>query len=187
MEDADKLSSSLFHFPTIGWKDILLYILPTIAVSLAVVNHLVGLFPKSWSHGVNAGAIQILLLALGLTFTILFLILYPLSAALSFLDKRRFFMFPEYRALRFFDRLKKRFEAFLGRAIEETIYEKENQLFHSLGMGKEPEPPIDIYLFSAILIGLISMLEFVVLLTLNQFWLVIVFIPFFFLLGRRAM
>jgi hypothetical protein len=39
--------------------------------------------------------------------------LYLLSLALSFVDKRRFFLFPEYDAFKFRDRMKKRLEAFL--------------------------------------------------------------------------
>ena len=80
--------------------------------------------------------------ALGLTFLV-----YLVFVALSFVEKRRFFVFPEYKAVRFFDRLQKRWKAFLGRNNEGTIYEKENKLFDSLRMGKEPESPIDIYFF----------------------------------------
>jgi len=179
VEDIDKFSGCLFYFPTISWREILLYIIPTIAAATAVVYHLRGLFPDSWSPGVNMSAYLTIITALGLTFLV-----YLVFAAVSFIDKRRFFIFPEYKALRFFDRLKKRYEAFSGGNIEGTIYEKENKLFGSLRMVKEPESPVDIYLFITIIWGIQSIL--LALSALNEFWLILVFIPFFFLLKRKA-
>ena len=149
----DKISSSLFYFPTIGWKEILLYILPTIAAVTAVLYHLRGLFPESWSHGVNMSAYLTILGALGLTFLV-----YLGFVALSFVEKRRFFVYPEYDAIRLFDRLKKRWKAFLGRNNEGTIYEKENKLFDSLGIGKEPEFPVDIAIIVAIILCALEVL-----------------------------
>jgi hypothetical protein len=142
VDDLDKLSNCLFYFHSIGWREFILYILPTIAAATAILYHVWGLFPESWSAGVNISAYLTLLTVLGLIF-----LLYLCFGALSFVEKRRFFVFPEYKAVRFFDRLQKRGEAFLGWKTEGTIYEKEDKLFHSLGMRKEPELPIDIFLF----------------------------------------
>lgn len=153
IEDIDKLSSSLFHFPTIGWREILFYILPTFAAATAVVYHLQGLIPESWSHGVDMSAYLTIITALGLTFLV-----YLVLVALSFEEKRHFFVFPEYKAVKFFDRLQKRWKAFLGRNNEGTIYEKENKLFDSLRMGKEPEFPVDIVLIMAIILCALEVL-----------------------------
>lgn len=185
IEDIDKLSSSLFHFPTIGWREILFYILPTFAAATAVIYHLRGLFPESWSQGVDMSAYLTIITALGLTFLV-----YLVFVALSFVEKRRFFVFPEYKAVRFFDRLQKRWKAFLGRNNGGTIYEKENKLFDSLRMGKEPESPIDIYLFMAIAIIILSILVAQSIITDLQyalsFWLVILPFTLFLALKRKA-
>ena len=51
--------------------------------------------------------------------------------------------------------MKNRLEVFLGSKIERTVYEKENKLYLSLGVKKEPEFPIDVLIF-VILIGCIA-------------------------------
>jgi hypothetical protein len=185
VEDMDKFSGCLFYFPTIGWREILLYILPTFAAATVVVYHLQELFPESWSQGIDRSAYLTILTALGLTFLV-----YLGFVALSFVEKRRFFVFPEYKAIRFFDRLQKRWKAFLGRNKEGTIYEKENKLFDSLRMGKEPESPIDIYLFMAIAIIILSILVAQSIITDLQyalsFWLVILPFTLFLALKRKA-
>jgi hypothetical protein len=185
VKDIGKLSSCLFYFPNIGWKEILFYILPTIAAATAILYHVRGFVPESWSHGVNFSAYLTILAALGLTFLI-----YLGFVALSFIEKRLFFVFPEYKAVQFFDRLKKRGEAFLGWKMEGTIYEKEDKLFHSLGMGKELESPIDVYLFMVIMLIISSILVTRSVITILQyaisFWLLILPITLFFALGRKA-
>ncbi len=185
VKDIDKFSGCLFYFPSIGWREILLYILPTFAAAIAVVYHLRGLFPESWGPGMDISAYLTILTALGLTFLI-----YLGFVALSFVEKRRFFVFPEYKAIRFFDRLQKRWKAFLGRNREGTIYEKENKLFDSLRMGKEPESPIDIYLFMAIAIIILSILAAQSIITYLQyalsFWLVVLPFTLFLALKRKA-
>lgn len=96
VDDIDKFSGCLSYFPTISWREILLYILPTFAAATAVVYPLRGLFPESWIQGMDMGAYLTLLTALGLT-----LLVYLGFVALSFVGKCRFFVFPEYKAIRF--------------------------------------------------------------------------------------
>jgi len=188
VEDLDKFSSCLFYFPNIGWKEFLLYILPSIAAVTVVAYNVRAFIYPSWSQWVNAVAYQILLISLGLTLVVVFLIINPFFAVVSFIDKRRFFIFPEYKPRGFFDKLKKWFESFLGKNIEGTIYEKENKLFHSLRMKKEPEYPVDIVLFMFIIIFALAILDTLSMLP-NQVhslvWLLIALSLFFFV-RRKA-
>lgn len=181
VEDIDKFSGCLFYFPTITIKTII-SVIPIIAAAIAVVSHIPGFFPGSWSHGVNSGAYIMLLSALGLTFLV-----YLGFAALSFIDKRLLFIFLEEKPQKYFGTWKKRRKAFFGKNIEGTIYEKEDKLFTSLRMRKEPESPVDIYLFMAIILVLVNILVTLSTLTPNQFaysfWLLIM--PFFFVAVRR--
>lgn len=180
IEDINKLSSSLFCFPTIGWREIF-YILPTFAAAIAVVYHLWGLFPESWSQGVDMSAYLTIITALGLTFLV-----YLGLVALSFVEKRRFFVFPEYKAIMLFDRLQKRWNAFLGRNNEGTIYEKENKLFDSLRRGKETEFPVDIVLIMVIILCALEVLVMLSILPPTSiaylFWLLLM--PFLILFTR---
>ena len=150
VEDIDTLLNSLFHFPAITWKEILSILVPVLAVAYYLRDFLSGLWPQN----VNTSLYHTMITAVGMVVSII-IGLYLLSLALSFVDKRRFFLFPEYDALEFRDRMKKRSEVFLGSKIERTIYEKENKLYQSLGVRKEPEFPIDLLIF-VLLIGSIT-------------------------------
>jgi len=150
VEDIDALLNSLFHFPAITWKEILSILVPV----LAVAYYLQDFLSSFWAQNVNPSLYHAMITVVGMMISII-IGLYLLSAALSFVDKRRFFLFPEYDALKFRDRMKKRLETFFGSKIERTIYEKENKLYQSLGVRKEPELPIDLLIF-VILIGCIA-------------------------------
>lgn len=119
--------------------------------------------------------------ALGLTFLV-----YLGLVALSFVEKRRFFVFPEYKAIMLFDRLQKRWNAFLGRNNEGTIYEKENKLFDSLRRGKETEFPVDIVLIMVIILCALEVLVMLSILPPTSiaylFWLLLM--PFLILFTR---
>ena len=184
VEDIDKFSGCLFYFPTITIKTII-SVIPIIAAAIAVVSHIPGFFPGSWSYGVNSGSYIMLLSALGLT-----VLVYLGFAALSFIDKRLLFIFLEDKPQKYFGKWKKRWKAFFGKNIEGTIYEKENKLFTSLRMRKELESPVDIYLFVAIILVLVTILVTLSILTPNQFaysfWLLIMPITFFFVARRKA-
>ena len=97
------------------------------------------------------GVYRVFLIVLGLIALIIALVEVVIFF-LSFIDKRRFFLFPEYDALKFRDRMKKRMEAFFGSKIEYTIYEKENKLYQSLGVGKVTEAPVDLLIFVLLII-----------------------------------
>ena len=149
VEDIDTLLNSLFHFPAITWKGILSILVPVLAVAYYLRDFLSSLWPQN----VNTSLYYTMITAVGMVVSII-IGLYLLNLALSFVDKRRFFLFPEYDALKFRDRMKKRLEAFLGSKIERTIYEKENKLYQSLGVRKEPEFPIDVLLFVILIDGI---------------------------------
>jgi hypothetical protein len=140
VEDIDTLLNSLFHFPVITWKGILSILVPVLAVTYYLRDFLSGL----WSQNVNANLYHTMITAVGTVVSII-IGLYLLNLALSFVDKRRFFLYPEYEAIKLRDRMKKRSEAFLGSKIRSTIYDKENKLYRSLGIEfKDAEQPVDI-------------------------------------------
>jgi len=175
VEDIDTLLNSLFHFPDITWKGILSILVPFLAVAYYLRDFLSGF----WAQNVNPSLYHAMITVVGMMISII-IGLYLLSAALSFVDKRRFFLFPEYDALKFRDRMKKRLETFFGSKIERTIYEKENKLYQSLGVRKEPELPIDVLIF-LILIGGIATVFFE-----NFFIFSILLIIMLLLLFRRS-
>jgi len=175
VEDIDTLLNSLFHFPAITWKGILSILVPVLAVPYYLRYFLSGLWPQN----VNQSLYHTMITAVGMVVSII-IGLYLLNFALSFVDKRRLFLFPEYDALKFRDRMKKRLEAFSGSKIERTIYEKENNLYQSVGVRKEPELPIDLLIF-LILTGGIATVFF------ENFFMPYVFlIIMFLLLFRRS-
>ena len=150
VEDIDTLLNSLFHFPAITWKEILSILVPVLAVAYYLRDFLSGLWPQN----ANTSLYHAMITAVGMVVLII-IGLYLLNLALSFVDKRRFFLFPQYDALKIRDRMKKRSEAFFGSKTERTIYEKENKLYQSLEVRKEPEFPVDLCIF-VILIGCIA-------------------------------
>ena len=175
VEDIDTLLNSLFHFPAITWKGFL----SIIVSALAVAHYLRYLLSGLWPQNVNTNLYHTMITVVGMGVSII-IGLYLLNLALSFVDKRRFFLFPEYDALKFRDRMKKRLETFFGSKIERTIYEKENNLYQSVGVRKELELPIDLLIF-LILTGGIATVFF------ENFFMPYVFlIIMFLLLFRRS-
>ena len=143
VEDIEKFSKSLFHFPIITWKTIL-PLIPVLVAVLVAVYQFQPFFFKISSQSVSMGVYRVFLIAFGLTALIMALVEFVI-VFLSFIDKRRFFLYPEYEAIELRDRMKKRSEAFLGSKIKSTIYDKETKLYRSLGMVfKDAEQPVDI-------------------------------------------
>ncbi len=124
-------------------------------------------------------------MALGITF-----LMYLGVAALSFIDKRSLFMYPEDKP-RIHIEWRNRWKAFLGKNIEGTIYEKENKLFKSIGYFKEPESPVDLFLFLALIITVIDILITQSVFIINQlsylFWLILISLTIFIMAKRKAL
>lgn len=181
VEDIDKLSGCLFYFPAITIKTIILSI-PIIAPVAYIIWDF---FSGSWNQGMDNVAYLKFLIALGVAF-----LMYLGFAALSFIDKRLLFIFPEDNSQGHFDKWKKRCKAFLGKSTEGTIYGKENKLFNSLMMKKEFESPVDVSIFTSIVLVLLCILVTRSIITPNQlgylFWLLIMPIACFFVARRKT-
>ena len=184
VEDIEKISKSLFHFPIITWKTIL-PLIPVLAAVLAAVYRFRPFFFKISSQSVSMGVYRVFLIALGLTALIMALVEFVI-VFLSFIDKRRFFLYPEYGAIELRDRMKKRSEAFWGSKIRSTIYDKENKLYRSLGIeSKDTEQPVDIIIlmiFAAFIFWIIPVVLNIYLFA-YLFWLLI--LPITLILVRR--
>lgn len=184
VEDIDKLSDCLFYFPAITIKTVILS-LPIIVSAATVADPMWDFFLELWNQGVHNAVYIKLLSALGLTF-----LMYLGFAALSFIDKRLLFIFPEDNSQGHFDKWKKQCKAFLGKSTEGTIYKKENKLFASLRMGKEFESPVDLFIFMAIALVVLYILVTLSILTLNQCehlcYLLIVSIIFLLVVRRKT-
>jgi hypothetical protein len=152
VEDIDKLSDCLFYFPAITIKTIILS-LPIIVSAATVAYTMWDFFLELWNQGINNAAYLKFLSALGVTF-----LMYLGFAALSFIDKRLFFIFPEDNPQGHFDKWKKWCKAFLGKSTGGTIYKKENKLFASLRMRKELELPVDVFIFMCIVLVVLYIL-----------------------------
>ena len=163
VEDIDKLSDCLFYFPAITIKTIIVSI-PILASAAAVAYPIWDFFLELWNQGIHNAAYLKFLSALGLTF-----LMYLGVAALSFIDKRLLFIFPEDNPQGHFDKWKKWCKAFLGKSTGGTIYKKENKLFASLRMGKKIESPVDLFIFMAIALVVLYILVTLSILTPNQF------------------
>ena len=184
VEDIDKLSGCLFYFPAITIKTIILS-LPIIVFAATVAYTMWDFFLELWNQGINNAAYLKFLSALGVTF-----LMYLGFAALSFIDKRLFFIFPEDNPQGHFDKWKKWCKVFLGKSTGGTIYGKETKLFTSLRMKKESELPVDFSIFMVIALLVLYILVTLSILTLNQlgylFWLLIMPIMCFFVARRKA-
>jgi hypothetical protein len=177
VEDTDKFSGSLFHFSPA--KTVLSIITIMVSIIGPILKLLLLLLPEPPD----------ILMVLRGFLDLLDFILYPILVLimLSFIDKRRLFIFYEDAALGFFDRLKMRLKAFLERDREGAIYEKENLLFHSLRMRKKAELPIDLLFTPIIILIIVTVIDSLLFLFLAAIFITISLItssqhPYFFLL-----
>jgi hypothetical protein len=185
VEDIEKLSGWLFYFSA---SKILIPAIPAIVAILSFLSQIVDFFPTAWLQSANNWTYIVSLILAGMLG--IYFLLYLGLTALSFIDKRLLFIFLENKPKGYFDKWKRRYNAFLGKDVRGTIYEKENKLFNSLRMGKEPEWPIDILLLMVITLGILEILVILSILPVTWipylFWLLIMPFVIYLMLLRKA-
>lgn len=151
IHDIDKLSENLFYF---SYLKIFMTSIPVIAAVLGILSQTIDYPDILWNQMMESYSFLMLLQSFILVF-----LLYLVVAAISFIDKRRIFIYPENKPRNYFDLWKMRYNAFVGKNKTETVYLKENILFKSLGMEKKPELEIDIFLLIIFVIFLLSLFK----------------------------